>query len=94
MIIKLIIASIHLFDFLCAATPRYQVREFRGHNARVLHMSLSPDGTTIVSAGADESIRFWEIFGGSTKADFKANLQVRGAYGSPNQGLSCGFSLR
>jgi len=27
-------------------------------------MGLSPDGATVVTAGADETIRFWEIFGG------------------------------
>lgn len=33
-----------------------------GHTSRVLHMSMSPDGTTIVSAAADETLRFWRIF--------------------------------
>lgn len=33
-----------------------------GHQARVLGMSMSPDGTTVVSLGADETLRFWECF--------------------------------
>jgi len=33
-----------------------------GHKGRVLHMSLSPDQRTVVSAGADETLRFWKIF--------------------------------
>lgn len=33
-----------------------------GHTARVLHMAMSPDGQTVVSAGADETLRIWKCF--------------------------------
>eukprot|EP01100_Stratorugosa_tubuloviscum_P003681 TRINITY_DN1898_c0_g1_i3.p1 TRINITY_DN1898_c0_g1~~TRINITY_DN1898_c0_g1_i3.p1 ORF type:complete len:475 (+),score=235.22 TRINITY_DN1898_c0_g1_i3:112-1536(+) len=36
--------------------------ELMGHSARVLHMATSPDGTTIASLGADETLRFWKLF--------------------------------
>ena len=39
--------------------------EYFGHKDRVLHTALSPDGTTVVSAGADETLRFWKVFDGS-----------------------------
>ncbi|XP_009759177.1 cell division cycle 20.5, cofactor of APC complex-like isoform X1 [Nicotiana sylvestris] len=32
------------------------------NSSRVLHLTQSPDGLTVVSGGADETIRFWEIF--------------------------------
>jgi cell division cycle 20, cofactor of APC complex len=43
-----------------------KVKELKGHTARVLHMDMSPDATTIVSAAADETLRFWNIFGNET----------------------------
>ena len=39
-----------------------KIKEFEGHTSRVLHMALSPDGSTVVSAAGDETLRFWEIF--------------------------------
>ena len=33
-----------------------------GHRSRVLHMCLSPDGTTVATAAGDESLRFWKVF--------------------------------
>ena len=36
---------------------------WQGHTARVLHMAQSPDGSTVVSAAADETLRFWKCFG-------------------------------
>lgn len=39
-----------------------KIKELTGHTARVLNMDLSPDGGSIVSAGADETLRFWNIF--------------------------------
>lgn len=39
-----------------------KIAELTGHTARVLHMALSPDGTTVLSASADESLRFWKVF--------------------------------
>ncbi|XP_059155274.1 cell division cycle protein 20 homolog [Physella acuta] len=39
-----------------------KVAELTGHTGRVLHMCLSPDGTTVVSAGADETLRLWKCF--------------------------------
>lgn len=40
----------------------HQCVYFTGHTARVLHMAMSPDGSTVVSAAADETLRLWKCF--------------------------------
>ncbi|KAH7639621.1 cell division cycle protein 20 homolog [Dermatophagoides farinae] len=39
-----------------------RVTELLGHTARVLCMAMSADGSTVVSLGADETLRFWDCF--------------------------------
>lgn len=36
--------------------------ELNGHINRVLHISLNPTGDTLVSAAADETLRFWKLY--------------------------------
>lgn len=48
-----------------------KIQEFTGHTARVLHMEQSPDGSCVVSAAADETLRFWDIFGAPPGSDKK-----------------------
>jgi len=49
-----------------------KIAEFTGHTARVLHMAQSPDGTTVVSAAADETLRFWKCFAENNSDSKKA----------------------
>ncbi|KAJ8509889.1 hypothetical protein OPV22_000323 [Ensete ventricosum] len=39
-----------------------KITDFTGHTDRILHLSQSPDGSTVVSAAADERICFWKVF--------------------------------
>jgi len=43
-----------------------KIKELDGHTARVLHMACGPDGA-VVSAAADETLRFWNIFAPPSK---------------------------
>ena len=53
-----------------------RVAELTGHTSRVLHMAQSPDGTTICSAAADETLRFWKVLsGGDQNKKSKAAAQ-------------------
>lgn len=45
-----------------------KIKELEGHTSRVLHLACSPDGTTVVSAAGDETLRFWEVFCPPAKA--------------------------
>ncbi|XP_051216127.1 cell division cycle 20.2, cofactor of APC complex [Lolium perenne] len=40
-----------------------KMAELTGHTSRVLFMAQSPDGCTVASAAADETLRFWKVFG-------------------------------
>eukprot|EP00744_Colponema_vietnamica_P005646 GILI01008248.1.p1 GENE.GILI01008248.1~~GILI01008248.1.p1 ORF type:complete len:598 (-),score=120.08 GILI01008248.1:184-1977(-) len=39
-----------------------RITDLIGHTSRVLHLTMSPDGQTVVSAAGDETIRFWRCF--------------------------------
>jgi len=53
-----ILIFLHVF-FLCFI---YKVAELTGHTNRILNLAMSPDGSTVLSAGADETLRMWKCF--------------------------------
>ncbi|KAI8468545.1 MAG: activator and specificity subunit of anaphase promoting complex [Monoraphidium minutum] len=56
--------------------------ELTGHTARVLHMAQSPDGASVVTAGADETLRFWRAFGEPAGAASKGEAKAASAAGT------------
>jgi cell division cycle protein 20 (cofactor of APC complex) len=55
-----------------------KVKELKGHTSRVLHMAISPDGSTVCSGAADETLRFWNVFAseGKKKGDVPGNTSA------------------
>ncbi|XP_057299769.1 fizzy-related protein homolog [Hydractinia symbiolongicarpus] len=39
-----------------------QVAKLTGHTYRVLYLSMSPDGESVVTGAGDETLRFWNVF--------------------------------
>lgn len=39
-----------------------RIATLSGHASRVLYMSMSKDGSTVVTGAGDETLRFWDIF--------------------------------
>ena len=64
-----------------------KVSTLTGHTYRVLYLSLSPDGQTIVTGAGDETLRFWNVFPpseaksntlfGSSTSSFPSVMKIR-----------------
>ena len=39
-----------------------RIADLKGHTSRILALAMSPDGSTVVSAAGDETLRFWKCF--------------------------------
>jgi cell division cycle 20-like protein 1 (cofactor of APC complex) len=46
-----------------------KVATLTGHTYRVLYLSMSPDGQSVVTGAGDETLRFWNLFPSKSKKD-------------------------
>eukprot|EP00944_MAST-04C_sp_MAST-4C-sp1_P013041 g13041.t1 len=58
-----------------------KIKELTGHTQRVLHLAQSPDGMTVCSGAADETLRFWKIFAPQSKTSNKSKNSHGGISG-------------
>ncbi|CAN6243866.1 unnamed protein product [Urochloa humidicola] len=61
-----------------------KMAELTGHTSRVLYMAQSPDGCTVASAAADETLRFWNVFGAPEAPKPAAKASHTGIFNSFN----------
>eukprot|EP01043_Picozoa_sp_COSAG02_P000806 COSAG02_NODE_16_length_56207_cov_9.816122_23_plen_524_part_00 len=57
-----------------------KMAELTGHTSRVLHLAQSPDGETVVSGAADETLRFWKVFGPAKRKSKASSTGGRGTF--------------
>ncbi len=58
-----------------------------GHTARVLHLAMSPDGSTVVSAAADETLRLWKCFAADTQKKKTTSKSAHNGLGTLRQSI-------
>ncbi|KAI3385887.1 hypothetical protein SNEBB_006296 [Seison nebaliae] len=51
-----------------------RLAKLTGHSARVLYLSISPDGESIVTGAGDETLRFWNVFSKSRASKEKRSM--------------------
>jgi len=45
-----------------------RLKDITGHTARVLHTAISPDGSSVCSLAADDTLRFWKVWDGAERS--------------------------
>lgn len=52
-----------------------KVGRMLGHEDRILHSAMGPDGQTVATASADETLRFWKCFVGDSRSKSKKECE-------------------
>ncbi|PWN32778.1 will die slowly-like protein [Meira miltonrushii] len=60
----------------------------QGHKKSVSSLAISPDGTEIVSSGADGLLKIWSLATGSLRATLDAQEQIEPSSSTQRQGIS------
>ncbi|MBW3542141.1 MAG: WD40 repeat domain-containing protein [Planctomycetes bacterium] len=58
---------VHLWDL----TTRERITSLKGHGGYVYSLAFSPDGTTLASSSFDQTVRLWQVPGGTPLHVFK-----------------------
>ena len=73
------------------------IHSLKGHTNKILHLALSPDGTTILSGSGnevDETLRFWKVFEKIERKD-EDNYDISNfILNNPKSELGKGFQMR
>jgi WD40 repeat protein len=62
-------------DGTTAGNTATKLREFVGHAGAIGGLALSPDGTSLVTGGADKTLRVWEATSGKQLRSFQGHLE-------------------
>ena len=78
-----------------AATGRL-IREFEGHTHAIRGLAFTPDGTRVLTASLDGTLRLWDLIGGSELARIESKTWVIDVAVSPDgqYALASGGALR
>ena len=68
------VKSEHLFVH-DAATGR-MLHHIVGHNGQITSAAFSPDGKWLATAGADQTVRIWDLETGKEKRNFRGHAQT------------------
>jgi WD40 repeat protein len=69
---------------------RSLIQTFTGHTASIYSIVFSPDGRTIVSGGADETLRLWDVQTGEEKISIKAGYVYSVAFSPDGTKIATG----
>jgi WD40 repeat protein len=64
--------------YLCSAASGKILRRLAGHSNGIYSVVFSPDGASLVSAGRDGTIRFWDVQSGKEKQRLEGHKGQRG----------------
>nr|CAB3229173.1 cell division cycle protein 20 homolog [Phallusia mammillata] len=70
------------------------MQDLMGHSARVLYLAISPDGQTVCSGAADETLRLWDCFTVDPTQKKKKEKPSANAQSSNGSRINSLFSIR
>jgi hypothetical protein len=91
--------TIRLWDVAVATraggqeAPDAEVAELRGHDAYVHAVDWSPDGTRLISASGDGTVRVWDSLSAQERARRGGGGKLTRPHGQPRSSRRCGAAV-